>query len=381
MPRRYLPRRRLDESADPELASTGPGAPVLTDERVNARLTELLIAKGPESGNGNGGAVPQTSVARLQRLAGNRAVADRLGRSGQAIQRSRNRTSDEEEPIPEPAQAGPVEAAPEAEAGVAPPAQAGPVEAAPEAEGGVAPPAQAGPVEAAPEAEAGVAPPAQAGPVEAAPEAEGGVAPPAQAGPVEAAPEAEGGVAPPAQAGPVEAMAAPNAEEAAKAGIVESAKKPAGVEHGPTGLDKLVQDRISPIVGEGGRVLPGADVEPQAPLRGAPEGGRVAAWARTSNPRRVRVRPRVAASCLARTSNPRRVRVRPRVPLRRSACLAPPPGAAPAQPAPGPRCPQPRHRNRAALRSPSRPTRGRSPPQRHPRASRCRRATRRRSPS
>jgi len=225
VPRRYLPRRRLDDSAEQESASTGTIAPVVTDERSDARLTELLITKGPESRNGNGGAVPRTSVARLQRLAGNRAVADRLGGSGATIQRARNRASDEEDALPEPAQAGPAET----------------VEAAPESE--AAPSAQAGPVET----------------VEAAPESE--AAPSAQAGPVEAAPDP--GVAPPAQAGPVEAMAAPNAEEAAKAAIKESARKPAGATGEPAGLDKLVEGEVPSILDEGGRVLPGPEIKPE----------------------------------------------------------------------------------------------------------------------
>ena len=219
MPRRYLPRRRLDDSAEQESASTGTIAPIVTIEPGDARLTEFLIAKGPQGGNGNGGAVPQTSVARLQRLAGNRAVADRLGGGGATIQRARNRASDEEEALPEPAQAGPVET-----------------------------------VEATPESEA---------------------APSAQAGPVEAAPGPESEAAPSAQAGQLpEAAAAPTAGEAAKAGILESAEKPAGIEDEPTGLDKLVQERVAPIVGEGGRVLPDAEVEAK-PGSGAPESGRV----------------------------------------------------------------------------------------------------------
>ena len=219
MPRRYLPRRRLDDSAEQESASTGTIAPIVTIEPGDARLTEFLIAKGPQGGNGNGGAVPQTSVARLQRLAGNRAVADRLGGGGATIQRARNRASDEEEALPEPAQAGPVET-----------------------------------VEATPESEA---------------------APSAQAGPVEAAPGPESEAAPSTQAGQLpEAAAAPTAGEAAKAGILESAEKPAGIEDEPTGLDKLVQERVAPIVGEGGRVLPDAEIEAK-PGSGAPESGRV----------------------------------------------------------------------------------------------------------
>ena len=244
MPRRYLPRRRLDDSAEQESASTGTIAPIVTIEPGDARLTEFLIAKGPQGGNGNGGAVPQTSVARLQRLAGNRAVADRLGGGGATIQRARNRASDEEEALPEPAQAGPVEAAPGPES-----------EATPESE--AAPSAQAGPVET----------------VEATPESE--AAPSAQAGPVEAAPGPESEAAPSAQAGQLpEAAAAPTAGEAAKAGILESAEKPAGIEDEPTGLDKLVQERVAPIVGEGGRVLPDAEIEAK-PGSGAPESGRV----------------------------------------------------------------------------------------------------------
>jgi len=109
VPRRYVPRRHSDE-AEQESAPVGASAPVAANELGDARLTELLIMNGPERLNG-GRAVPPTSVARLQRLAGNRAVADRLG-SRVRVQRvpedeEIESTAQPAEPAAEPVSGGP----------------------------------------------------------------------------------------------------------------------------------------------------------------------------------------------------------------------------------------------------------------------------------
>lgn len=91
MPRRYVPRRHLDENAEQEPAPAAVSAPVATNELGDSRITELLMTNGRERLTG-GGSVAPTSVARLQRMAGNRAVAERLG--GRVLVQ---RTPDEEE--------------------------------------------------------------------------------------------------------------------------------------------------------------------------------------------------------------------------------------------------------------------------------------------
>jgi hypothetical protein len=205
VPRRYVRRRSQDDAAQ-EATGVGSGAPAVAIDPGDARLTELLIASGPDTAGTMAGAVPLTSVARLQRLAGNRAVADRLGGGGETVQRVRNRTSDDEEAIPGAAKPGPPET---------------------------------DPANAEPEAQAGSE-------VEAGP------------GAIPAADETPG------------AEIARSPEKSREQSLEKSLEKPAGDDEKPTGLDRVVDERLALFVGERERVLTAAEIEPAAAPAGEP---------------------------------------------------------------------------------------------------------------